>query len=217
MAWHALKLSFSVALVATVIVVLSGTAFGWLLARGRFRGRELLDALLMLPLVLPPTVTGYYLIVLLGRRGLLGGPLHEMTGWSIPFSWTACVIAASVVALPLMVRAARSAFESIDARQLLAAASLGHGSGSIFLRIALPLARRGLATGAVLSFARAIGEFGATLLLAGNIAGRTQTLPLAIYEALQMGDDRAALTLSIVLTVVSLVAMGLIARLGSKR
>jgi len=216
MAWPALKLSLSVALVATVIVVLSGTAFGWLLARARFRGRELLDSLLMLPLVLPPTVTGYYLIVLLGRRGLLGAPLHEMTGWSIPFSWTACVIAAAVVAHPLMVRAARSAFESIDERQLLAAASLGHGGGSIFTRVALPLARRGLAAGAVLCFARAIGEFGATLLLAGNIAGRTQTLPLAIYEALQMGDDSAALALSIVLTAVSLVSMAAIARLGRK-
>jgi molybdate transport system permease protein len=217
MAWPALKLSLSVALVATVLVVLSGTAFGWLLARGRFRGRELLDSVLMLPLVLPPTVTGYYLIVLLGRRGFLGGPLHDMTGVTIPFSWTACVIAAAVVAHPLMVRAARSAFESIDARQLLAAASLGHGGRSIFMRIAVPLARRGLAAGAVLSFARAIGEFGATLLLAGNIAGRTQTLPLAIYEALQMGDDRSALMLSIVLTAVSLVAMGLITRLGAKR
>ena len=217
MAWPALKLSLSVALMATGLVVLSGTAFGWLLARGRFRGRELLDSVLMLPLVLPPTVTGYYLIVLLGRRGFLGGPLHQITGVSIPFSWIACVIAAAVVAHPLMVRAARSAFESIDARQLLAAASLGHGTGSIFMRIAVPLARRGLVAGAVLSFARAIGEFGATLLLAGNIAGRTQTLPLAIYEALQMGDDRAALILSIVLTAVSLVAMGLIARLGTRR
>ncbi|NIM00553.1 MAG: molybdate ABC transporter permease subunit [Acidobacteria bacterium] len=217
MAWPALKLSLSVALVATVFVVLSGTAFGWLLARGRFRGREFLDSVLMLPLVLPPTVTGYYLIVLLGRRGLLGAPLHDLTGWSIPFSWSACVIAAVVVAHPLMVRAARGAFEAIDARQLLAAASLGHGSGSIFLRIAVPLARRGLAAGAVLSFARAIGEFGATLLLAGNIAGRTQTLPLAIYEALQMGDDRAALVLSLVLTAVSLAAMAGIFRLGRKR
>lgn len=217
MAWPALKLSLSVALMATGLVVLSGTAFGWLLARGRFRGRELLDSVLMLPLVLPPTVTGYYLIVLLGRRGFLGGPLHQITGVSIPFSWIACVIAATVVAHPLMVRAARSAFESIDTRQFLAAAALGHGGGSIFMRIAVPLARRGLAAGAVLSFARAIGEFGATLLLAGNIAGRTQTLPLAIYEAFQMGDDRAALILSIVLTGVSLLAMGLIARLGTRR
>jgi molybdate transport system permease protein len=170
----------------------------------------------MLPLVLPPTVTGYYLIVLLGRRGLLGAPLHELTGWSIPFSWSACVIAAAVVAHPLMVRAARGAFEAIDSRQLLAAASLGHGRGSIFLRVAVPLASRGLAAGAVLGFARAVGEFGATLLLAGNIAGRTQTLPLAIYEALQMGDDRAALLLSLVLTGVSLVALAGISRLGRK-
>lgn len=217
MAWPALRLSFTVALSATVIVVATGTALGWILARGRFRGREILDGLLMLPLVLPPTVTGYYLIVLLGRRGLLGGPLHAWTGWSIPFSWSACVIAASVVSLPLMVRAARAAFESIDPHQLLAAASLGRGGGAVFVRVALPLARRGLIAGAVLSFARAIGEFGATLLLAGNIAGRTQTLPLAIYEALQMGDDRAALVLSLLLTGVSLVAMVLISRLGSRR
>lgn len=217
MVWPALKLSLGVAFAATLAVAVLGTAFGWLLARGRFRARELLDALLMLPLVLPPTVTGYYLIVLLGRRGLLGKPLYDMTGWSIPFSWAACVIAAAVVALPLMVRAARGAFESIDTRHLLAAASLGHGRWSVFARVAVPLARHGLAAGVVLSFARAIGEFGATLLLAGNIAGRTQTLPLAIYEALQMGDDRAALTLSIVLTAVSVVAMGLIARLGSRR
>ena len=217
MVWPALKLSLLVALTATVLVTAAGTALGWLLARKKFRGRELLDALLMLPLVLPPTVTGYYLIVMLGRRGVLGGPLHELTGLAIPFSWVACVIAAAVVALPLMVRAARGAFESIDTDYLLAGASLGHSPWTVFCRVAVPLARRGLATGIVLSFARAIGEFGATLLLAGNIAGRTQTLPLAIYEALLTGDDRAALTISIVLTAVSLVAMALIARLGSRR
>lgn len=217
MVWPALKLSLFVAAVATVLVAATGTALGWILARKRFHGREVLEGLLMLPLVLPPTVTGYYLIVLLGRRGLLGAPLHRLTGASIPFSTTACVIAASVVALPLMVRAARGAFESVDSRYLLAGASLGRSPWAVFRRIALPLARRGLVVGVVLSFARAIGEFGATLLLAGNIAGRTQTLPLAIYEALQTGDDRVALTLSALLTAVSLVAMGLIARLGGRR
>ena len=217
MVWPALKLSLLVAVSATVLVTVAGTALGWLLARTSFRGREALDALLMLPLVLPPTVTGYYLIVLLGRRGALGGPLHELTGLSIPFSWVACVIAAAVVALPLMVRAARGAFESVDDDLLLAAASLGHGPWTVFSRVAVPLARRGLAVGVVLGFARAIGEFGATLLLAGNIAGRTQTLPLAIYEALLTGDDRTALTLSVVLTAVSLAAMAFLARLGRHR
>ena len=206
-----------VAASATVLVTAAGTALGWVLARRRFRGREAVDALLMLPLVLPPTVTGYYLIVVLGRRGVLGGPLHDLTGVSIPFSWVACVIAASVVALPLMVRAARGAFESVDDDLLLAGASLGRGPWFVFTRLAVPLARRGLAVGIVLSFARAIGEFGATLLLAGNIAGRTQTLPLAIYEALLTGDDRTALMLSVVLTVVSLAAMALLTRLGSRR
>jgi len=217
MVWPALRLSLMVAASATVLVTAAGTALGWVLARRRFRGREAVDALLMLPLVLPPTVTGYYLIVVLGRRGVLGGPLHDLTGVSIPFSWVACVIAASVVALPLMVRAARGAFESVDDDLLLAGASLGRGPWFVFTRLAVPLARRGLAVGIVLSFARAIGEFGATLLLAGNIAGRTQTLPLAIYEALLTGDDRTALMLSVVLTVVSLAAMALLTRLGSRR
>jgi len=217
MVWPALKLSLMVAASATVLVTAAGTALGWVLARRSFRGREAVDALLMLPLVLPPTVTGYYLIVVLGRRGVLGGPLHDLTGVSIPFSWVACVIAASVVALPLMVRAARGAFESVDDDLLLAGASLGRGPWFVFSRVAVPLARRGLAVGIVLSFARAIGEFGATLLLAGNIAGRTQTLPLAIYEALLSGDDRTALTMSVVLTAVSLTAMALLTRLGSRR
>jgi len=199
----ALQLSLTVALLSTACVAVAGTAFGLLLARCRFRGREWLDALLTLPLVLPPTVTGYYLIVLLGRRGWLGSSLFEMTGVSIPFTWVACVIAASVMAFPLMVRAARVAFEEVDPRYEWAAASLGHGAPSIFFRVLLPLARRGLIGGVILSFARALGEFGATLMLAGNVPGRTQTLPLAIYEAVAAGEDRTALLLSVLLTAVS--------------
>jgi molybdate transport system permease protein len=185
-----------------------------LLARHRFAGRELLDALLNLPLVLPPTVTGYYLIVLLGRRGVVGGPLWDATGWSIPFTWVACAIAAAVMAFPLMVRASRVAFEEIDRRHELVASTLGHGRVSIFFRVTLPLARRGLVAGVVLAFARALGEFGATLMLAGNIPGRTQTVPLAIYEAVMAGEDRVALMLSLLLTGLSVVVILVAGRMG---
>ena len=210
----ALKLSLLVATLATLLVGVAGTGAGWLLARREFRGREWLDALLNLPLVLPPTVTGYYLIVLLGRQGLLGETLFAATGFGIPFTWIACVLAASVMAFPLMVRSARIAFEEVDPRHELAAASLGHSGPSIFLRVLLPLARRGLSGGIVLAFARALGEFGATLMLAGNVPGRTQTLPLAIYEALVTGQDRAALRLSLLLTGVSVVVIVVASRLG---
>jgi molybdate transport system permease protein len=213
----ALRLSVVVAGLATLLVALTGTLAGWLLARRAFRGREVLDALLSLPLVLPPTVTGYYLIVLLGRRGLLGAPLFDATGWSVTFTWSACVIAAAVMAFPLMVRAARVAFEQIDPRHLIAAASLGRPPVATFLLVALPLARRGLAAGVILSFARAVGEFGATLMLAGNIPGRTQTLPLALYQAVVTGEETEALALVLLLTAVSVAVMLAAGRLGGKR
>lgn len=206
----ALSLSLIVASLATAIAVALGTAAGWVLARRAFAGRELVDALLSLPLVLPPTVTGYYLLVVLGRKGPLGG-------LAIPFTLAACVVAATVMAFPLVVRAARVAFEEIDPRQRLAAASLGLGSVSTLWRVELPLARRGLAAGAALGFARALGEFGATLMLAGNIPGRTQTLPLAIYEAAMTGENTAALALSVALTLVSVVVLLIVGRLGRER
>lgn len=213
----ALTLSLLVAASATLIVACTGCFAGWLLARRRFAGRELVDALLNLPLVLPPTVTGYYLIVLLGRRGWLGRPLWEATGLSIPFTWVACAIAAGVMAFPLMVRAARVAFEEIDPRHELVAATLGHGPLAVVLRVSIPLARRGLIAGVVLSFARALGEFGATLMLAGNIPGRTQTLPLAIYEAVMAGEERTAQLLSLLLTGVSVTVILVAGRLGRRR
>lgn len=208
----ALKLSVSVALAATVIVAVSGGAVGYWLARHRFRGREIVGALLYLPLVLPPTVTGYYLLVLLGRQGWIGGPLRSATGLAIPFTWAACVIAAAVMAFPLMVRAARVAFEELDSRHEIVAASLGLTTPAILFRVLIPLARRGLAAGVVLSFARALGEFGATLLLAGNVPGRTQTLPLVIYEAVITGEDGTALLLSILLTGLSVAVIVLAER-----
>jgi molybdate transport system permease protein len=211
---EALKLSLVVAGSATILVASTGTLAGWFLARRRFPGRELIGALMNLPLVLPPTVTGYYLLVLLGRGGLLGRPLYEISGLSIPFTWVACVLAAAVMAFPLMVRSARVAFEEVDPCHELAAASLGHTAPTIFLRVLVPIARRGLIAGVVLTFARALGEFGATLLLAGNVPGRTQTLPLAIYEAVITGEDRTALMLSLCLTAVSVLVIVVAERFG---
>lgn len=213
----ALRLSLAVSVSATILVALCGGAAGWWLARGRFRGREWVAALFHLPLVLPPTVTGYYLLVLLGRGGWIGGPLYAATGWSIPFTWIACVISAAVMSFPLMVRSARAAFEEVDPRHEIVAASLGLAPAEILLRVGIPLARRGLTAGVVLSFARAVGEFGATLLLAGNVPGRTQTLPLRIYEAVVTGEDRTALLLSLALTGLSVAVIVVAERLGRAR
>lgn len=217
MIWSAFKLSLVVTAVATSIVVVVGTACALLLAKWEFRGRELLDAIITLPLILPPTVTGYYLIVLLGRRGLIGGYLYDLTGWSVTFTWWAAVMAAAVMALPLMVKSARAAIESVNPQYELASYTLGKGKTETFLRITLPLARRGILAGVVLSFARALGEFGATLMLAGNIAGQTQTMPLAIYESVIAGEAPQARLLALILTAVSLTAIYLTNKLaGSK-
>ncbi|HEX8070178.1 MAG TPA: molybdate ABC transporter permease subunit [Pyrinomonadaceae bacterium] len=207
MIWSALKVSLLVVAVATATTTALGLALAFVLARREFRGKELLDALLTVPLVLPPTVTGYYLIVLLGRRGLLGAPLYRWTGWTITFTWHAAALAATVVALPLMLKAARAAIESVEPKYEQASYTLGKGELETFVRVTLPLARRGVVAGIVLSAARALGEFGATLMLAGNIPGRTQTMPLAIYEAVITGDDARARTLALLLTVVSVAAV----------
>lgn len=213
----ALRVSVTAATVATVAVVVLGTALARALAGRRFRGRALIEAVLTLPLVLPPTVTGYLLLVALGRHGPLGGALEATFGVSVPFTWAATVVAAAVVSFPLMFRSAVAAFESLDGRHALVAASLGHGRWSTFARVTVPLARRGLAVGAALAFARALGEFGATLLLAGNLPGTTQTLPLAIYEAAISGADVEARWLAAALTAVSLAAMLAAARLERGR
>ncbi len=203
MIWAAFRLSLLVVSVATVIIAVAGTALGFLLAKRDFRGRELLDSLLTLPMVLPPTVTGYYLILLLGRRGLLGRYLYALTGWTMTFTWEGAALAASVVAMPLMVKSARAAIESVDARYEMVSRTFGKGEWETFFRVTLPLASHGILAGVVLSFARALGEFGATLMVAGNIPGRTQTMPLAIYEAVISGADRQAMYLALILTATS--------------
>jgi molybdate transport system permease protein len=199
----ALILSVQVALLATLVNALLGVPLAYLLARRVFFGKTLVDLLVTLPLVLPPTVTGYYLIVVLGRRGWLGAPLYELTGWTVAFTWYAAVIAATVMALPLLVRTARAAIESVDRDLEKAAYTLGRPEWRTALEVTLPLAGRGILAGLVLAFARALGEFGATLMLAGNIPGRTQTVPLAIYTAVQTGEAADALFLVAALTALS--------------
>ncbi len=202
-ALEALWLSVRVSMLATALNAVIGIPLAYLLARRRFWGRGVLDLLVTLPLVLPPTVTGYYLIVLLGRRGWLGAPIYAATGWSIAFTWYAAIVAATIMALPLMVRTARAAIESVNPDFEKASYTLGRSELSTAVAVTLPLARRGVMAGLVLCFARALGEFGATLMLAGNIPGKTQTVPLAIYTAVQTGERAEALGLVLMLTALS--------------
>ncbi len=211
---QSLRLSLLVVSITTVVIAVAGTAFAYLLAKRRFRGREMLDALLTLPMVLPPTVTGYYLILLLGRRGVLGEPLYALTGWTVTFTWVAAVIASTVVALPLMIKSARAAIESVDPEYETASLLMGKGEIETFFRITIPLASKGILAGVILSFARAFGEFGATLMLAGNIPGETQTMPLAIYEAVAGGEDATARWLALILTGISVTVVYLTNRLS---
>jgi len=215
-ALDALVLSVRVAVVATLLNAALGIPLAYLLARRAFRGRALVDLAVTLPLVLPPTVTGYYLIVLLGRRGWLGQPLYAATGWSVAFTWYAAVIAATVMALPLLVRTARAAIESVDRELEKAAYTLGRSEWRTALEVTLPLARNGIVAGLVLAFARALGEFGATLMLAGNIPGKTTTVPLAIYTAVQTGEMGEALVLVLALTALSCAVLVLAGRLGAR-
>lgn len=208
-----LWLTLKVALLATLLAGAAGIGLGWWMARRRFPGHSTLDALLLLPMVLPPTVLGYYLIVLVGRNGLIGRWLEQWFGFTLLFTWQGAVLAAAVVSLPLIYKAARAAFEETDGRFAQAARTLGAGEWEVFWRISLPLALRGIGAGLALSFARAMGEFGATLMIAGNLPGRTQTLSVAVYAAVQAGDDRLALTLTLVISVVCVVLLVLASRL----
>jgi len=198
-----LRLSLQVATAATVLVVLIGTGMAYILARKDFRGKEPLDILLTLPLVLPPTVTGYYLILFMGRNGVVGKYLFHWTGWSIMFTWYAAVLASFFVALPLMIKTTRAAIESVDTNLIKVSYTLGHGELKTFFRVILPLSRKGMIAGAVLSFARAMGEFGATLMIAGNIPGKTATMPIAIYTSASSGDWSGANMMVIFFTLVS--------------
>lgn len=200
-AWVALALTLKVALLATLLNVVLGVAVGYLLARARFRGRDLIDAVLTLPMVMPPTVLGYYLLVLIGSRGPLGSWLKQTFDINLIFTWQAAVIAAAVVSFPLVFKSARAAFETVDPQLAQAARVLGVGETAIFFRVSLPMAWRGVMAGLLLSFARATGEFGATLMVAGSIPGKTQTLSIAVYEAVQAGQDQTAQFLVLVTSI----------------
>jgi molybdate transport system permease protein len=198
-----LRLSLQVAAVATMFVIIVGIAVAYVLARRFFRGKEVLDMIFTLPLVLPPTVTGYFLIILFGRNGVIGRHLYDWTGWSVMFTWYAAVLASFVVALPLMIKTTRAAIESVDENLIRASYTLGHTEWWTAWKVILPLARKGILAGAILSFARAMGEFGATLMIAGNLPGKTNTMPLAIYSAAASGDRDQANIMVLLFTVIS--------------
>ncbi|HVK56019.1 MAG TPA: molybdate ABC transporter permease subunit [Burkholderiales bacterium] len=216
-AWIPLALSLKVAAWATGVNLVLGVAVGWILARRRFIGREFIDAVLTLPMVLPPTVLGYYLLVMIGKRGWLGGWLHEQFGINLIFTWQGAVIAASIVAFPLVQKSARAAFEGVDPQLEKAARVLGLTEWAVFFRVTLPMAWRGILAGVLLAFARALGEFGATLMVAGSIPGRTQTLSVAVYEAVQAGQDSTANLLVLITSLVCIVALLMAGRLAPGR
>lgn len=204
----AIKLSLRVAIVATIVSLPFGLAVAMLLARARFPGKILVDGLVHLPLVLPPVVTGYLLLIGFGRRGVFGAFLEHTVGLVFAFRWTGAALASAVMGFPLLVRAVRLSIEAVDRRLEDAAASLGARRLSVFATITLPLILPGLIAGAVLAFAKALGEFGATITFVSNIPGETQTIPSAIYTALQVPDgEAAAIRLSVVSIVISLTAL----------
>ena len=210
-----LLLTLKVAAWATALATVAGILMAYLIARFKFVGRELLDAAMTLPMVMPPTVLGYYLLVLIGRRGPIGHWLEATFGISLVFTWQGAVIAAAVVGFPLVYKAARAAFEGVEHQYEQAARVLGQSEWEVFVRVTLPLAWRGILAGAMLAFARAMGEFGATLMVAGSLPGKTQTLSIAVYEAVQAGKDDVANFLVVVTSVVCitiLVASGRLLR-----
>lgn len=196
-------LSLKVALAAVFVDCIAGLAIARIMARTEFMGKNVVESIIILPMVLPPTVLGYGLLILMGKRGLVGRFLLENFDFQLIFTWWAAVIASAVVSFPLMYQSAKAAFAGVDVSLEQAARTLGAREARIFLTITLPLAWPGILAGLVLSFARALGEFGATLMVAGNIPGKTQTIPLAIYFAVETGDTEAARNLVLIITALS--------------
>ncbi|MCH7674330.1 molybdate ABC transporter permease subunit [candidate division KSB1 bacterium] len=195
-------LSLKVATLSTIIIIPIGTYLGWLFSRKRFIGKSLLDGLVNIPLVLPPVVTGYLLLILLGPSGFIGRFLKEWFGINLAFTWWAAVIASAVVSFPLLVRAVRVAVDSVDEKLEEAGRMLRASEASVFFRITLPLAANGIIAGSVLAFARALGEFGATIIFAGNILGKTQTIPLAVFTYFNQPDGASKATILLIVSVV---------------
>ncbi|MCM0148897.1 molybdate ABC transporter permease subunit [Photobacterium galatheae] len=217
----ALQLSLKVAVTAVLVSLPVGIACAWALARGKFWGKSLLDGLVHLPLVLPPVVVGYLLLVMMGRQGVIGAYLYDWFGLTFGFSWRGAVLAVAVVAFPLLVRSIRLALESVDPKLEQAARTLGASPTKVFLTITLPLMLPGILTGAVLAFARALGEFGATITFVSNIPGETQTLPLAMFSFIETpgAETQAArlCAIAIMIALLSLVASEWLARVARRR
>jgi molybdate transport system permease protein len=215
--WFPLWLSLRVASLATLVSLSLGLWVAYILANREFRGKELLDAVVTLPLVLPPTVLGYYLLVVLGRSSPLGH-LYEWTfGQPLVFTWQAAVVASTFHAIPLLVKSARAALESVDRSYERAARNLGASEWRVFWRVTMPLSRRAIIAASVLAFARALGDFGATLMIAGDIPGSTQTAAIAIYDAVEGGDTVVARVLVLVLSVVAIGIVYLANRLQQRQ
>jgi molybdate transport system permease protein len=214
--WFPLSITLWIATISSFFVLCTGVVMAYIFARYDFRGKELVELLVTLPLVLPPTVIGYLLVILVGKNGFFGHLIYDFLGTGIMFTWQAAVIAAYTVSLPLMVRTAKAAIEAVDRELEYAAYILGRSETETALLITLPLAKRGILAGLILSFARAIGEFGATLMLAGNIPGKTNTMSTTIYSAFQSGNDELAQTLVLILILMSLLAISLTGRFVGK-
>lgn len=214
---EALGLSLKVSFWAVLVSLPFGVAVAWLLARRDFPGKLLLDGLVHLPLVVPPVVVGYLLLVTLGRRGPVGAWLYDSFGITLIFTWRGAAVAAAVMAFPLMVRAIRLGIEAVDRRLETAARTLGAGRGRVFTTVTLPLALPGILSGVVLAFARCLGEFGATITFVSNIPGETRTLPVAIYSVLQAPDGEAAAARLTVISVVLALAALAVSELLSRR
>lgn len=215
--WFPLWLSLRVAGLATLISVSIGVALAYVLANFEFRGREALDALTTLPIVLPPTVLGYYLLVLLGRETFLGHIYERLFGTPLVFTWQAAVVAATIHSVPLLVKTARAALESVDRTVQNAARTLGAPEWRVFFRVTLPLARRSILAATVFAFARSLGDFGITIMIAGNIPGRTQTMAVAIYDAVQSGNAALARTLVVTISLIAVSVLYVMNRLHSRR
>jgi len=211
-----LSITLWIAVISSLLVLCSGVIVAYIFARRDFRGKEIAELFVMLPLVLPPTVIGYLLVILVGKNGFLGQLIFNVLGTGILFTWQATVIAAYTVSLPLMVRTAKVAIEAVDKELEYAAYILGRSELETALLITLPLAKRGILAGFLLSFARAVGEFGATLMLAGNIPGKTNTMSISIYSAFQAGNNELANILVLVLIVMSLLSIALTGRIASR-
>ena len=214
--FQVIALSLQVAALGTVLGLPVALLLGWLLAKSKVPGKAVLDTLVSFPLVLPPVVTGYFLLLVLGRDGPVGAAMSGLFGVDVVFTWVAAALAAGLVAMPLMVRSIEIAMSGVDPRLELASRSLGAGPLLTFFSVTIPLAHRGILAAVLLAFARGLGEFGATIVVAGNIPGKTQTMPLFIFNRLQVGDDAAAVRLIVASLVLAFIALTVHQRLARR-